>query len=438
MGFQPSVSQSVTATRPSIVVDLVLVPAAAIRRKVAELGGEGALGGVAHKDLHAWFFRDDSCVVYNETLRQAFQIKGAIFQKWLALGGMNWGVPDTDELTTPDGVGRYNSFNGNTASIYWTPQTGANAIWGAIRAKWAAMGWERSVLGYPVTDELGTPDGVGRFNHFANGASIYWTPETGAQVVGGEIRNHWARMGWERSYLGYPTSDEADFPEGGRANTFQNGGIYWWPDTGAIDLRDVIVHYTGLYCFGQTDFDQGAPDWLGSDEPYVIASVSTPQIAATYRSRIYEDVDSGDSRPDLIEIYRGKPYGININTIVMEHDFGEPDKYKEEVQKIVLGVHAAGTVALGLIPVVGPVIAAIAGPALGALMPAIGGAISDLLNLGDDSLGSGTVTLSARQMVLLAARTPNANQYDIGYKAESPLISSQGATYRAYFGIVPA
>ena len=46
----------------------------------------------------------------------------------------------------------------------------------------------RGFLHYPVTDETGTPDGVGRFNHF-EGGSIYWTPGTGAKEVHGAIRD---------------------------------------------------------------------------------------------------------------------------------------------------------------------------------------------------------------------------------------------------------
>ena len=197
----------------------------------------------------------------------------------------------------------------------------------------------------PSTDELPTPDGVGRFNHFSNAGSISWTPETGANVIYGAIRNQWEALGWERSYLGYPTTDVMDFAEGGRANEFQNGGIYWWPDTGPIDLRDVVVHYTGLHCFGETDWDQGS----SADEPYVIVSVTTPRIADTKTTRVYSDVDGGDDR-----------------------------------------------------------------------------------------IGSGTTTLSARQMVLLAARTGNSNFNGIGFKAESPLISGSGASYKAYYGLVPA
>src|SRR5674536_378828 len=75
-------------------------------------------------------------------------------------------------MGTPDGVGRYNHFS-KGGSIYWTAATGAHEVHGNIRAEWAATGWETGPTGYPVTDELGTPDGVGRFNHFSKGGSIY-------------------------------------------------------------------------------------------------------------------------------------------------------------------------------------------------------------------------------------------------------------------------
>src|SRR5205807_10494307 len=93
-------------------------------------------------------------------------------------------------------------------SIHLAPSTGGDEVHGAIRDKWSSIGWERSVLGYPITDETGTPDGVGRYNHFQSG-SIYWTPSTGAHEVHGAIRDRWSALGWENSYLGYPISDEA-------------------------------------------------------------------------------------------------------------------------------------------------------------------------------------------------------------------------------------
>jgi hypothetical protein len=80
-----------------------------------------------------------------------------------------------------------------------------------------ALGGPASFLGYPTTDETGTPDGVGRFNHFFNSGSIYWTPATNAWSIHGAIRAKWASMGWERSCLGYPVSDEFAISGGDRA-----------------------------------------------------------------------------------------------------------------------------------------------------------------------------------------------------------------------------
>ena len=133
------------------------------------------------------------------------------------------------ELDLGDGRGRARDYE--NGSIYWTPQTGAHEVHGAIRVKWAALGGHRSFLGYPQTDETGCPDGRGRFNHF-EGGSIYWTPQTGADEVHGAIRDLWASMGWERSGLRYPVTDEGAMA-GGRVSRFEGGEITWTPAGGA-------------------------------------------------------------------------------------------------------------------------------------------------------------------------------------------------------------
>lgn len=81
--------------------------------------------------------------------------------------------------------------------------------------------------------ETGTPDGVGRFNHF-QGGSISWTPRTGANEVHGLIRAKWESMGWERSRLGYPTSDERPGPKTTAGSACLKGGILWTPEGGAV------------------------------------------------------------------------------------------------------------------------------------------------------------------------------------------------------------
>ena len=184
-------------------------------------------------------------------------VMGAIRDEWSRLGaGASFlGQPLTDELTCPDGVGRYNHFQGG--SIYWTPNTGAHEVHGSIRDKWSLMGWERSFLGYPLTDETGTPDGVGRYNHF-QGGSIYWTAAIGAHEVHGAIRDKWASMGWERGFLGYPTSDEMDAPGGGRISQFQQGTIHWTSAGGAV--VGALAGTASLdYDFNPITFDNGVP-----------------------------------------------------------------------------------------------------------------------------------------------------------------------------------
>ncbi|MEC3975163.1 PQQ-dependent sugar dehydrogenase [Amycolatopsis sp. H20-H5] len=168
----------------------------------------------------------------------AHLVTGRIRVRWEALGWEKgpMGYPLTDELSTPDGVGRFNHFS-KGGSIYWTNATDSHGVWGAIRQKWADTGWERGPAGYPLTDESVTPNGVGRYNHFSKAASIYWTNGTGAHLVYGSILQRWAGLGWERSYLGFPTTDEFGITIG-RQSSFQSGYITWNGATGqVIDRR---------------------------------------------------------------------------------------------------------------------------------------------------------------------------------------------------------
>lgn len=148
------------------------------------------------------------------------------------------GGPVTWETPTPGNRGVMQHFDrAGGASIYWSPSTGAHEVYGQIRAHWGRLGWELGPLGFPVTGERPTPDGVGRFNHFAGayGSSIYWTPSTGAHEVYGAIRARWAAQGWERGRLGYPVSGEYAVP-GGRQTDFQGGSIRWTAATGATQV----------------------------------------------------------------------------------------------------------------------------------------------------------------------------------------------------------
>ncbi len=170
--------------------------------------------------------------IYWTPAQGAWSVRGAIRGTWAEMGWESslLGFPLSDEH--PLQAGAFSSFQGG--SIHWSPATGAHETHGAIGVAWGALGYENGPLGYPVTNETPTPARPGAFNHFTGG-SVYWSPATGAHEVVGAIRATWASMGWENSALGFPTSDEYAIP-GGRRSDFQGGSLTWTP-TGGVHLR---------------------------------------------------------------------------------------------------------------------------------------------------------------------------------------------------------
>lgn len=168
-------------------------------------------------------FSDMTAAIYCKSNNsEAYAVWGDIFKKYTALlngdiiKGKNGrgesvnqkyflGAPMSDEFRTPQKNGAGQHFEGG--SIYWSPTTGAYEVHGSIKDKWASLGWENSFLGFPVTDETATPDGFGRFNFFQGGA-IYFHPNLGTFAVPKMIAEVWKKEGWEIGKLGYPISDE--------------------------------------------------------------------------------------------------------------------------------------------------------------------------------------------------------------------------------------
>ncbi|MBY0335759.1 MAG: hypothetical protein K2X11_04055 [Acetobacteraceae bacterium] len=174
------------------------------------------------------------------TIRWRGWLAGPIHARHAALGGDAGvlGAAAGPVQFLPDG-GQFRDYA--RGSIYWSAATGAHGVWGQIRDKWRAMGAERSFLGYPTTDETATTDPHGAFNHFQSG-SIYWSPATGPWSIKGAIRERWLALGAERSLLGFPTSDETDAADGRvRFSNFERGQIAWSPEAGAA-----VAGLTGL------------------------------------------------------------------------------------------------------------------------------------------------------------------------------------------------
>ncbi|WP_080791812.1 alpha/beta hydrolase-fold protein [Corynebacterium pacaense] len=204
----------------------------------------------------------------------AFGLVGRINARYSELGGPeSWlGFPTSSEMKTPDGRGRFVTFE--NGSIYWTATTGPWEIPGDMLAAWGTQGYEQGSLGYPtgaavsfngglsqqfqggyvlrtpqkqafwvrgeiarkymadgVAQTLGFPKGDeklingGAFQEFDNG-NIYWSESTGAHYIKyGEIFNAWGAKGWEQGEYGWPTTDQSAISAGGESITFQHGTI---------------------------------------------------------------------------------------------------------------------------------------------------------------------------------------------------------------------
>lgn len=136
------------------------------------------------------------------------------------------------EKPCKDGVGRFADFE--HGSIYWHPKTGAYAIpKGGLYEAFSARKWEQGELGYPVRvhavlDRGGVQAFQGRVLYVLNGG------DPKGNVVHGVIGARWAKEGYEKGALGWPTSDE--YADGnGRRQDFEGGSLLWDP-SGAVKI----------------------------------------------------------------------------------------------------------------------------------------------------------------------------------------------------------
>jgi len=162
------------------------------------------------------------------------RVQGGIGELWYATGATgHLGLPVTGELPATRGV--WQAFE--RGRIYWSPATGAHWIWGSILQAWGAQGLENGHLGYPTSGEGPAKGGV--WASFQRGR-IYWSPATGAHWIRGGILDTWAAQGYERGPLRYPISGELP-ATGGAWHAFQNGRIYWSPTTGAHWITGALL-----------------------------------------------------------------------------------------------------------------------------------------------------------------------------------------------------
>jgi len=115
----------------------------------------------------------------------------------------------------------------------------------------------------------------------------------------------------------------------------------------------ITISFSGIYCADDTG-DQGG--FFGaSDEPYVITNtVEIIDGKNVQRDELhplgltsYSSVDPGDFRVGpLAAVWHGRPTTVSLVCTVMEHDFGDPDRFKDEIALVVAAALAAGQLLL--------------------------------------------------------------------------------------------
>jgi uncharacterized protein with LGFP repeats len=172
------------------------------------------------------------CIIWSPSTG-AHVSMGGIRSMWALTGYENGGLgyPTSDEIGGLKNGGVYQTYQGGV--VYWSPATGATISVGGIRALWGSLGYENGYLGYPTSNEIGGLKNGGVAQIYQGGV-VYWSPATGAHVSVGGIRALWGSLGYENGYLGYPTSNEiGGLKNGGVYQTYQGGVVYWSPATGA-------------------------------------------------------------------------------------------------------------------------------------------------------------------------------------------------------------
>ena len=160
-----------------------------------------------------------------------------------ALGANGWIGAATSGVQASAKGGVFQSFEHGVG--YWSPATGAQFVGEPVLSAWGAYGYQTGSMGYPLS---GGVAGVGGSRHqIFEGGIAYWRPGGRVSFIHGSILNAWAAAGWERSWLGLPTSNETASTKGGVFQRFERGVAYWSPATGAQFVGEPVLSAWGAY-----------------------------------------------------------------------------------------------------------------------------------------------------------------------------------------------
>ena len=172
-------------------------------------------------------------------------------------------------------------------AIYYSPDSGAKIMYGEILKKYRALGGPGE-LGFPTNDESNTADGVGKFSDFSEpgGAAIYWNPDAGAWLLTGKVLDAWRASGDVTGPFGYPASDIVSVNGVDTARFVGPDGtqIQWSPTAGLITAPPALA--ATLPGFGAT-----APTTEGTAS----VAIPTPTVGAPDASAPAADTSSNNN-----------------------------------------------------------------------------------------------------------------------------------------------
>ena len=157
--------------------------------------------------------------------RETVDVRTPIQRYYESIGGESsyMGRAINKEVCERKGGGCYQNFS--VGDIYWSENTGAWDVSGRIGDRWALLGREDGLLGYPTSTEGKGLINGGAYQKFEHGR-IYWTKDIGAWEISGRIYEAWYEQGTEWGELGYPTSSEQTDENGIVYQQFEHGRIY--------------------------------------------------------------------------------------------------------------------------------------------------------------------------------------------------------------------
>ena len=113
--------------------------------------------------------------------------------------------------------------------IFYSPDTGANVVTGQVLAKYESVGGPEGDLGFPTTGEVdGGLAPASRMSTFAaeDKPVIFWTPDHGAVIVRGAMNAAWDKLGGATGELGAPVADQTENGDD-ITQQFSGGAISW-------------------------------------------------------------------------------------------------------------------------------------------------------------------------------------------------------------------